>query len=187
MVENRCEQLWPFEHKERADLGSEHTSPPHTSPFPWSLPPLCPTAHQEQTTGFQAGHHLVCPARRADHGQGVTCWGAGEQRPLGRAPWGKSLGWGGLTATLVLPPSPDVQSPRGLGPGNIENQGQRPGWPVGKRRGQDLRSHSLQAPQPPSGTPEGSSCARQLRAPGRRSIPGQSRALPMVTKCPSLP
>lgn len=79
MVEHRCEQLWPFEHKEEQALALNMPSPlPNLlarSPGPFfpSAPPS-PLHNPEQTTGLRAGHHLVFPARSEGYRQGVAGW-----------------------------------------------------------------------------------------------------------------
>lgn len=66
--------------------------------------------------------------------------------------------------------------------GNVKNQGQRPGQPVGEREGGlDLGSHSLQAPQP-------ASRSQPAQGPVSKEKSGaEGQVLPMITKCPSLP
>lgn len=64
MVGHRCEQLWPFEHKEQA-LGFEHAPFPHTDlfPGPFLLGPSCPAC--PQAADLQKSAILFAVMRRA--------------------------------------------------------------------------------------------------------------------------
>lgn len=117
-------------------------------------------------------------------GRAPSCVSHQEGGPLARSGWPGQLGaghleaspWGGVCGrcspyTLT---SHDAEGPRrSLGPGNMENQGQRPGQPVGRREGlgsqillpTDVSSLPLTAPRrfilcPASSGPSGE---RQFR------------------------
>lgn len=149
MVEHRCEQLWPCEHKERTGLGFEHAFLPpllaHSpGPFLPSAPCTAVTDHW-----VQAGHHLVCPVRRVGPWQGVLARPAG-----GRSPRGRSRGWG----TGAAPPTHSLlmmlRAQEGAwtqGTWKIKVRGLGSQW-EGERAGiSDPTPH--RRPQPPSHNP----------------------------------
>lgn len=107
-----------------------------------SLVPFSPHPCTAVTDHWAPGRAPSCVFCQGGPLAGVLARPAG-----GRSPRGRSQGWGyGMLLPYTLT-SHDAEGPRrSLDPGNMENQGQGPGQPVGGREGRDLRSHSPQAP-----------------------------------------
>ena len=164
MVEHRCEQLWPCEHKEGTGLDFEHARLPTYWPIPLvpssPLPPCTtitdrrPPARAPSSVPSQEGGP---PARSGWLDRlGVT---------LGQVP-GVRHGWSVFAPT---PPfiSHDAEDPRrSLGPGNMGKSGSEAWAASGKERGAGISD--LTPPQAPpaslSQPPEGLSASSQLGA-----------------------
>lgn len=177
MVEHRCEQLWPCEHKERTGLGFEHAFLPTL--LAHSPGPFLPSAPCTAVTDHWApGRAPSC----------VFCQEGGPlARSAGQASWGQVTsrqvpGVGYRCCSPYTLTSHDAEGPRrSLDPGNMENQGQRPGQPVGGREGQDLRSHSPQAPPASLSQPlEGLSWVQPAQGPVEKDSSRSSLKSPNV-------
>ena len=143
MVEHRCEQLWPCEHKERTGLGFEHAFLPTLlahSPGPFLS--SAPLHNRHRPLASRPGTlWCVLSGGRAPGKEWLA-------RPAGgRSPRGKSRGWGMGAAPPTYSILMMLRAQEGAwaqGTWKIKVRGLGSQWEG--ERGWDLRSHSPQAP-----------------------------------------